>query len=141
MKVDLEEVNWQLHENPFDAYMDFRIERIEEGGRAELSFYPKKENFANGKGIMHGGGLYALADSAMGVACYSLGKPVVSLDLSLNYLAAVQVDCRILAKAAVVHNGRKTMVCTCDFYDENGRHLGYAKGTFFVIEPKEGAEA
>lgn len=138
MTMDLEEINRKFHQNPFDAYSEFWIQEVHATGKAVLTFLPKKERFANGKGIMHGGALYALADSAMGVACFGMGKEVVSLDLSMNYLSVVRTDQLVTATAQVIHNGKKTMVCTCDFYDENGRHLGFGKGTFFVIGPKEG---
>ena len=73
-----------------------------------------------------------MADSAMETACAVAGKAVLTLDLAMNYLRPALADTVIRGKTHILHNGRTTMVVTCDFYDDGDRYLAHGKGTYFV---------
>lgn len=130
--TDLKRTNQSLQTNPFDRYMGHKIIGLDEG-ESVLMLEATGDTHSNSRGDVHKGVLYGMADSAMGVACATVGKKVVTLELSMNYFMPTTIDSRILAKGHVVHSGGKTLVCTCDFFDEKNRCLGAAKGTFFVI--------
>ena len=141
MKVDIDIVEKDLQKNPFDSFMGFHVEKAEDN-ESVLIFENKGSAWENPNGTMYGGVLYAMADSAMEVACALKGKAVLTLDLSMNYFSPTYPDTMVRAIAKVVHNGRTTMVALCDFYDNNERYLAHGKGTFFVTGeyhfPKEG---
>ena len=130
--TNLERANRSLQTNPFDRYMEYKIVELAEG-ESVLIMEMTGSKFSNSQGYVHGGVLYGMADSVMGVACSTVGKRVVTLELSMNYFLPTAIDSSVVAKGHVVHNGRKTLVCTCDFFDKNNCCLGKAKGTFFVI--------
>ncbi len=60
-------------------------------------------------GTVHGGTLAALADFAMGVACVTTGKRVVTIDMNISYIKGSPVDCGLRAEGQVVSAGRRIM--------------------------------
>jgi acyl-CoA thioesterase len=62
-------------------------------GRAVVELRPTPA-VANIAGTVHGGVLYALADSAFEVACNSYGRVCVALDVSVHHASAAPVGRR-----------------------------------------------
>lgn len=85
-------------------------------------------------GVVHGGVLAALADTAGGLATYMAcppGKRVATIEMKINYLEAVARG-RVSAEARVVRLGAHIAVVDCDVRDETRRLVGKALMTFFV---------
>jgi uncharacterized protein (TIGR00369 family) len=85
-------------------------------------------------GVVHGGVLAALADTAGGLASYMacpLGTRVATIEMKINYLEAVERG-TVIAEANVVRIGRHIAVVDCDVRDGNHRLVGKALMTFFV---------
>ena len=85
-------------------------------------------------GVVHGGVLAALADTAGGMATYMAcrrGTRVATVELKINYLDAVEGG-RVLAEARVIRLGRHLAVVDCDLRDDGGRLVAKALLTFFV---------
>src|ERR1700723_4355262 len=85
-------------------------------------------------GVVHGGVLAALADTAGGLATYMAcprGARVATVEMKINFLEAVEGG-TVTAEAEVVRLGRHISVVDCDIRDENGRLVGKALMTFFV---------
>lgn len=122
-----------FYENdPFIRFLDFRIIFFDKE-RVNLQVHLKKE-YANALNIVHGGLLMALADTAMGAACMTCHKKVVTLDINFNFIKAISISGAIVAKAQVLHDGKRTMVTEAEILDENHSLCAKARGTFFVIE-------
>lgn len=117
--------------NPFAKLLEMEIQGLSEG-EAKLGLHVKKD-LTNVYEIAHGGALMSLGDMAMGAACLTCGKKVVTLEYSMNFIHSAAVGKRVQAVGKVIHNGSKTMVAECDILDEEGQLLGRAHGTFFVI--------
>lgn len=85
--------------------------------------------------ILHGGVHASLIDSAMGIIA-TLNKPgqeTVTIQLNVNYLAAIQSG-RVSVAAEVVHASRKLINTQAKVTDESGRLLAMGSGIFRVIE-------
>jgi uncharacterized protein (TIGR00369 family) len=85
-------------------------------------------------GVVHGGVLAALADTAGGMATYMAcrrGTRVATVELKINYLDAVEGG-HVLAEARVIRLGRHLAVVDCDLRDDGGRLVAKALLTFFV---------
>jgi 1,4-dihydroxy-2-naphthoyl-CoA hydrolase len=85
-------------------------------------------------GVVHGGVLAALADTAGGLATYMAyprGMRVATIEMKINYLEAVERG-TVEAEACVIRSGRHIAVVDCDVRDENRRLVGKALMTFFV---------
>ncbi len=85
-------------------------------------------------GVVHGGVLAALADTAGGLATY-IGLPRVkrmaTIEMKINYLEAVEGG-TVEAEARLIRRGRHVAVVECDIRDHNKRLVGKALMTFFV---------
>jgi uncharacterized protein (TIGR00369 family) len=85
-------------------------------------------------GVVHGGVLAALADTAGGLVTYmSLPgvKRVATIEMKINYLESVEGG-TVEAEALLIRHGRHVAVVDCNVRDHNGRLVGKALMTFFV---------
>src|SRR5271155_2095121 len=85
-------------------------------------------------GVVHGGVLAALADTAGGLASYMacpLGTRVATVEMKINYLEGVERG-TVTADAQVVRIGRHLAVVDCDVTDDTRRLVAKALMTFFV---------
>src|ERR1700756_1681764 len=85
-------------------------------------------------GVVRGGILAALADTAGGLATYMAcprGTRVATIEMKINYLEAVEGG-SVTAEAEVVRIGRHIAVVDCDVRDRSRRLVGKALMTFIV---------
>jgi uncharacterized protein (TIGR00369 family) len=85
-------------------------------------------------GVVHGGVIAALADTAGGLATYMAcprGRRVATVEMKINYLEAVERGV-LHADARVVRIGAHIAVVDCDIRDSDHRLVGKALMTFFV---------
>ncbi len=85
-------------------------------------------------GMVHGGALFALADSAVAVAIYAMveeGKRFLTIEMKINYLAPV-VEGIIEARAKVLREGR-IVPAEVDVYNE-GKLVAKAIATYIIID-------
>lgn len=77
----------------------------------------------NGHGILHGGYLFLLGDTCFAFVCESLGKPSVSRQAEITFIAPGGADDRLIATGReVVAYGRNNIV-DVSVHTEDGRHL------------------
>ena len=102
-------------------------------GRAMLSM-KVDERHKQVHGVVHGGVLAALADTAGGLATYMAmprGTRVATIEMKINYLEGVAGG-TVTADARVVRRGRHIAVVDCDVRSEDGTLVSKALMTFFV---------
>jgi uncharacterized protein (TIGR00369 family) len=83
-------------------------------------------------GVVHGGILAALADTAGGLATYMSvprGARVATLEMKINYLEAVERG-TLTAEARVIRLGRNFAVVEADVRDQDARLVARALMTF-----------
>jgi uncharacterized protein (TIGR00369 family) len=128
----LNELLLQMHDrNLFAKYMGMEIVDIQDGESVVTMFVTHKHT--NIRGVVHGGALVSLADMAMGLACHSLARRVVTLDLNISFTRRIKEGDTVKALSKVIHSGKTTMVVEGHITDSSGRLLAAARGTFFVI--------
>ncbi|MBQ8682344.1 MAG: PaaI family thioesterase [Selenomonadales bacterium] len=118
--------------NPFVKHLNMQIESIKDG-RTRLAMFVNADEHVNFYGFAHGGALASLVDTAMGSACLSIGKKVVTIELNFNCIKPATAGQRIVADGYILHNGRKTIVAEAEIHGEDGSLIVKARGTFFVI--------
>lgn len=115
--------------SPFARWFQAQILRKAEGV-AELALEVREE-FFQGQGIVHGGILAALLDSAMGSAVESAFGRVVTVELSVHYLRPV-CSGTLKARGKVVHGGRKLVHAQGEaFWGEE--RVAWSKGIFYRV--------
>ena len=110
------------------------IEVIEMGsGEATLTM-PFDEKLTNPYGMIHGSGLFALADSAVAVAIKSIaeeGKQFITIEMKINYLEPVTSGI-IEARAKVLREGR-IVPAEVDVFNEN-KLVAKAIATYIIVD-------
>ncbi len=118
---------------PFSAHLGFRVVRADADG-AVVEADPRPEHL-NGGGILHGGYLSALLDSATGWAVHG-GAPEGTIaphvTLTTQFLRAGVADQPLVATATCTSRGRR--ICTTQGEISQGGHvIARATGTHAVI--------
>ena len=118
-------------QNPYVELLKISIDEVK-AGQVVLGMDIEKFH-TNFYELSHGGALMSLADTAMGAACLSCNKKVVTLSFDMNFIKGAPLGTEIKAIGRVIHNGSRTMVCETDMINEDGELLCKATGTFFVV--------
>lgn len=98
------------------------------------------ERFANPAGIVQGGFLGAMADSAMGSATVTFaraaGRKVFSsnVEMKASFLAPVRVGALLDCTAQVVSGGRRVAFAEAEVVDERGTVVARASSTYLFTE-------
>ncbi len=116
--------------NYFAKYLGMEIDEI--GECSCVVSMPVTRKHINMRGVVHGGALVSLADMSMMLACATLGKHTVTLDLNVSFVRRVTEGDTIRAYPLVIHKGKTTMVVRTDVNDKAGKLLAEARGTLFV---------
>jgi acyl-CoA thioesterase len=91
----------------------------------------------NTNGVVHGGALFTLADTGMGMALYEQLAPderCATIDIKINYLRPVTGG-RVVCTSTVVHKGRSTAYLECTL-TANDKLVARASGTFAIFVPE-----
>jgi uncharacterized protein (TIGR00369 family) len=86
-------------------------------------------------GVLHGGVLMALADSAGGVCAFlnlPAGARTATIESKTNFFGAVK-EGTVLARCRPLHRGRTTIVVETDLFDSVGRHVGRTTQTQAIL--------
>jgi len=132
-----DELKQLLAAMPFAAACGIEIESATaEEVRARLDW--SKERCTAG-GVLHGGALMTLADSA-GAVCAFLNLPAgattTTLESKTNFFRAVRKG-TARAIARPLHAGRSVIVVQTDVQDDDGKRLAQVTQTQMVLGPSE----
>jgi len=108
-----------------------------EDGRSRCSFWVSEKHL-NPHGVVHGGALYALADSGMGAALYpslSRGEICATIEIKMNYYRPVTSG-EVRCLTEVVHRGRRVANLESALY-VGERLVAKANGSYSIFKPKE----
>lgn len=132
----------RLVQSPAWKFLGLEVVEVQEGV-AVIEMVPAAEmtNFA---GVVHGGFISMLADSAMGRALHSAlpeGERHFTFDLKMNFINPVQSGERLRATGRVVRAGQRIALCECRVEGPDGRLVASATGTFsvYLLDPKTGS--
>jgi len=120
----------RLKESGATELLGFELERVKKG-RATLRMdaQPRHKQL---NGVVHGGILAALADTASAVAAYTVvpkETALATIELKINFLEPVPGG-RIKAEGRVLRVGRNFVVTECEIRGEDGSLAAKALLTF-----------
>jgi uncharacterized protein (TIGR00369 family) len=130
--------NPPVKQPPFAKFVGITITHVSpERITAEL---PVRDELTNGRGILHGGAIMALADNLGGHATVVNLKPgfaTTTIESKTNFFAALPAGDTAHAECTPLHRGRTTMVWQTRITRNDGRLAAVVTQTQLVIEPKE----
>ena len=94
-------------------------------------------------GILHGGAIMAVADSA-GAACAFLNLPkdasgTATIESKTNFFAPGVVGTKVTGECLPLHRGKRTMAWQTRITNEAGRLIALVTQTQMVLEPRSSA--
>lgn len=107
-----------IQNQTFAIMMGFKAEEAEEG-RVVISCQ-KRDDLLQQTGLLHGGAIGALCESAAGYAAISVlpeGHSVIGVEYKLNFLRAITGD-KAVAVAKVIKKGRQLIVVDVEAFQE-----------------------
>jgi acyl-CoA thioesterase len=104
-----------------------------EPGRGRTRHVPSAEQ-TNVHGFVHGGALFAAADTAFEVACNSYGRVCVGLDVSIHYAAPARAGETLVAEARELSRSRRVASYHVEVAGEDGRPRCTALAVAFRTE-------
>jgi len=123
-------VRRRVRESRATELLGFDVESVHDGRAIfRLDVRPKHKQI---HGVVHGGILAALADTAAAIAAYTViprGTELATLELNINYLEPVPGG-RVKADARVLRSGRNFVVTECEIFNETGSLAAKALLTF-----------
>jgi uncharacterized protein (TIGR00369 family) len=118
---------------PFARLLGIELEEIT-SGTATLGVDVQKELTQN-HGVVHGGAIASLIDTATAFAIISLLAPrekVTTVDLTISYIRPV-TEGRVRATAKVLRAGRRLFVVSADVFDKEGTLVSTALSTYIKV--------
>lgn len=113
----------------YHKHFDLHLTRA---SHKEVEMVVKIQDFhINPRDISHGAVAYALLDTAMGMAIRTLNRNVVTLNSNINYTAVSGLGDTLRAVAQVVDFGKKIIICDSQAYNQEGKLIAIARGTFY----------
>lgn len=91
------------------------------------------EDGLNPSSIAHGGLLFGLADSTMGIAARTTGRNVVTINAQIDYLKPSKTK-RIYCISEPLKIGKTTAVYRASIYDDKNELTSTVTGTYFFLD-------
>ncbi len=122
-------VDKMLEHDTFSQWMGLVVDEVAEG-YCRLH-YTIREDMLNGFHIVHGGVVFAAADSAFAFACNSHGRVSVALDVAITFTKSAKTGDVLSIEAKQVHLGHKISLYDITTTNEQGEIVAVFKGTAY----------
>jgi len=122
-----------IDSNNFPRLLGFSLDLLEPR-RAVLSV-DVGEKLLQLQGIMHGGAIASLIDTAVALAIAGISEPgdrFTTVELKVNYLSPIKAG-RAIADARLIKTGRRIIVADCDVSDSSGKLAAKALVTYIRV--------
>ena len=119
-------------DHPFADLIGLTVEQQGDGSSTLL--LPVDGRHLNPHGVVHGAVIYAMADTGMGAALYSVldaGYACATIDISISYFRPV-VDGQLRCQTVVENKGRTVAHLTARI-TQNDKLVAQASGNFAII--------
>lgn len=118
---------------PFAKLLGIKLDAIE-AGEATLSLHIREE-FKQNAGVVHGGVIASLIDSATAFAILPLLNPderTTTVDLTISYLRPLVAGV-VVARAKVLRAGRRMIATSAELFDDDGKLAATALSTYIRL--------
>ena len=118
---------------PFAKLLGIKLDAIE-AGEATLSLRIR-EDFKQNAGVVHGGVIASLIDSATAFAILPLLNPderTTTVDLTISYLRPLVAGV-VIARAKVLRAGRRMIATSAELFDDDGKLAATALSTYIRL--------
>jgi acyl-CoA thioesterase len=128
----LAQVKDLVNRSPYYQLLGIEIVKMRKGV-STLRMRFRKE-LTHALGMMHGGAIASLADSAVAMALITLVDPsdrITTIEFKVNFVAPVE-EGRLTAQAKILHRGGKTAVGDVEVLNEKGDLVAKVIATYSI---------
>jgi uncharacterized protein (TIGR00369 family) len=129
----LEQVRKVANSSPYHRLLGIEAIEIREGeSRIQMLF---KQELTHPYGIVHGGAIASLADSAVAMALISLVEPkdrITTIEFKINFFVPVSKG-ELKAHAKIIHKGSKIAVGDVEVINEGGKLVAKVIATYSIM--------
>ena len=119
---------------PYYRLLGMEVIEIRAGeSRIKMRF---KQDLTHPYGIVHGGAIASLGDSAVAMALIGLGDPrdrITTIEFKVNFFAPVSKG-ELEARARIIHKGSKTAVGDVEITSEEGKLVAKVLATYSIMK-------
>jgi uncharacterized protein (TIGR00369 family) len=129
----LEQVRKVANNSPYYRLLGMEITEIKK--RESRIQMPFKQELTHPYGIVHGGAIASLADSAVAMALISLVEPkdrITTIEFKINFFAPISKG-ELKAHAKIIHKGSRTAVGDVEVVNEEGKFVAKAIATYSIM--------
>lgn len=127
-------VNKMQEKDTFGRWLNPEIMKMDAGYC--LMKMKVRDEFLNGVGILHGGVVFGIADTAFAYASNSHNRMAVALDVSISYPNAGYENDELTIEAKEVYLGDKTAIYQVTVTNQKNKLLGLFNGTVYRLHKK-----
>ena len=131
--AQLKRIDKALNSVPYAKLLRLELAEISPG--TATLYMPVRKELTQNHGVVHGGAIASLIDSATAFAIISLLEPrerVTTVDLTVSYLRPV-TEGRLRSVARVVRAGRRLFSVSAEVFDSRGRLTATALTTYIRV--------
>jgi uncharacterized protein (TIGR00369 family) len=138
-QVDLDALRDHANQVPMYKLIGMEVVEVRPGySRFRLPF---RKELTQPFGVMHGGALAAVADSAVAIALWGLlgaDKIFTTIEMKINFIAPVSSG-EVIAEGNIIHCGRRTAIGDVTIKDQNDRLVAKCIATYIILPAGEGS--
>ena len=131
-EIYLEQVRKVANSSHYYRLLGMEVTEIK-GGESRIQM-PFKQDLTHPYGIVHGGAIASLADSAVAMALLSLVEPedrITTIEFKINFFAPISKG-ELEAHAKIIHRGSKTAVGDVEVIHEEGKLVAKVIATYSI---------
>ncbi|GAB4344585.1 MAG: hypothetical protein Kow0099_24110 [Candidatus Abyssubacteria bacterium] len=137
-RVDYEAL--REHANQIPMYKLIGMQVVEAGPGYSRFRLPFRKELTQPFGVLHGGALATIADSAVAIALWGLvgtDKAFTTVEMKINYIAPVSSG-EVIAEGNIIHCGKRTALGEVTLRNGEGRLVGKCLATYMILSVEEG---
>jgi acyl-CoA thioesterase len=132
MKKEYKQITEFIENNPgYIKHNNIHVEEIKDN--YAKCYVEITEDSLNPSGIAHGGLIFGLADTTMGIAARATGRNIVTLNAQIDYLKPGKGK-KIRCISEPLKIGKTTAVYRSNIFDEKDTLISSVTGTFIFID-------
>jgi acyl-CoA thioesterase len=128
----LKKVMELTNRSPYYRLLKMEILEIRKG--KSVIQMPFRKNLTHPYGIVHGGAIASLADSAVAMALIGLVKPgdrITTIEFKINFFTSISQG-KLTAQAKIIYKGSKTAVGEVEVNNEVGKLVAKVIATYMI---------
>ena len=125
---------------PYYQLLKITLEEIDVGfTRFRMPF---RKELTQAYGVVHGGAIATLADTAVAFAMMTMihpGERVVTVEFKINFLAPVS-EGQMIGEARVINKGKRLALADMEVKTAEGKPIAKGLATYIILSPPGGGE-